>query len=128
MLTERRAHATLPVADLDAARTFWEGRLGFTPLEIRPTAVLYSAGAGSVFAISVSSGRASGDHTQMGFTVPDVVAEAAGLRARGIAFEEYDLPGFRTVDGVAEIGGNHAAWFKDPDGNLIGIVELGPPL
>ena len=125
MLSDRRAHTTLPVQDLSAARAFWEGRLGFRPVQVLPSAVLYGAGAGSVFAVSKASARSTGAHTQMAFSVDDVDAEVAAMAAHGIVFEAYDLPTLRTVDGVAEMpGGVRAAWFKDQDGNLIGIVEL----
>ena len=125
MLPERRVHATLPVSDLAAVRDFWEGQLGFVPLEVWPTAVLYAGAGGSVFAISRASARATGGNTQMAFTVPDIEAEVAELTGLGIAFEAYDLPGLRTVDGIAEMGGNRVAWFRDPDGNVIGVIEFG---
>ena len=125
MLPERRVHATLPVSDLAAVRDFWEGQLGFVPLEVWPTAVLYAGAGGSVFAISRASARATGGNTQMAFTVPDIAAEVAELTGLGIAFEAYDLPGLRTVDGIAEMGGNRVAWFRDPDGNVIGVIEFG---
>ena len=125
MLPKRRVHATLPVSDLAAARDFWEGQLGFVPLEAWPTAVLYAGAGGSVFAISRASARATGGNTQMAFTVPDIAAEVAELTGLGIAFEAYDLPGLRTIDGIAEMGGNRVAWFRDPDGNVIGVIEFG---
>ena len=125
-LAERRVHTTLPVQDVAAARSFWEEVLGFTPLQVQSTAVIYRAGEGSVFAISRSGGRPSGAHTQMAFTSPDIEADVAALRAQGIVFLEYDLPGLKTVNGIAPLGPNRAAWFNDPQGNLIGIVEFGP--
>jgi catechol 2,3-dioxygenase-like lactoylglutathione lyase family enzyme len=126
MLSERRAHTTLPVADVDRARVFWEETLGFRPFEIRPGAALYRAGDGSVFALSRSGSRAGGATTQMAFTVPDVEAEVAELKTRGVVFEEYDLPGLKTEGGIARIGPGRAAWFFDPEGNLIGVVEFDP--
>ena len=124
MLSQRRVHATIPTADVAAARRFYEGVLGFTPLQVLPTLALYEAGAGSVFAVSRGTGKASGSHTQMAFTTPDIEAEVAGLRARGVSFEAYDYPTLRTVDGIAQLAGFRAAWFKDPEGNLIGLVEF----
>jgi len=126
MLPDRRAHTTLPVASLEPSRAFWEGRLGFVPFRVMPTAVLYSAGDGSRFAISQSSGRPSGAHTQMAFSVPDIEAEVAELTAKGIVFESYDIPGLKTEGGIAQMGATRAAWFKDPEGNLIGIVQFSP--
>jgi catechol 2,3-dioxygenase-like lactoylglutathione lyase family enzyme len=125
MLSERRAHATLPVGDLTEAKRFWGERLGFGVLEENPIAVLYRAGEGSVFAVTTSTGRATGAHTQLGFTTPDIEAEVADLKARGVVFEEYDTPGFRTEDSIARSPAGRAAWFKDPAGNLIGLIEFG---
>jgi len=126
MLTERRAHTTLPVVDLDRARAFWEGTLGFAPFELRPGAALYRTGEGSVFALSRGSSAASGATTQMAFSVPDVEAEVAELKERGVVFEEYDFPSLTTVGGIGRIGSGRAAWFKDPEGNLIGVLQFDP--
>jgi hypothetical protein len=79
-----------------------------------------------------SSGRPSGNHTQLGWEVEDIEATVADLRARGVVFEEYDLPGLKTVDGIAQVEGNYpsrggrgerAAWFRDSEGNLLGIGQ-----
>jgi catechol 2,3-dioxygenase-like lactoylglutathione lyase family enzyme len=124
MLSERRCHATIPVSDLDKARTFYEGVLGFKPFEANPVAVLYDAGEGTKFAVTRSSGKASGSHTQMGFTVTDIEAEVADLKRRGVVFLEYDFPTLKTVDSVAGTGAGKAAWFLDPEGNMIGLVQF----
>ena len=123
----------LPAQDLDRARSFYSEKLGLEPVEERPGGLLYRCGSGS-FAIFSSSGAASGDHTQMGWEVPDLRATVRALRARGVVFEEYDLPGLKTIDGIAEVAGNYpskggigelAPWFRDSEGNLLGI---GQPL
>jgi catechol 2,3-dioxygenase-like lactoylglutathione lyase family enzyme len=124
MLPDHRAHAIMPCRDLDGARAFYESVLGFRPLDVGPSAVLYPAGEGSVIGVSVSSGKASGSHTQVAFTVPDIDAEVADLKRRGITFLEYDLPDFKTTGGIAQMGPNRAAWFLDPAGNMIGIVQF----
>lgn len=122
MLVDHRVHTTLPSQDVDALRRFYEDVLGFEPYAVRPSAVAYRAGEGSLFVITRSGGRASGGHTQMGFTVSDLSAEVAELRSRGVVFEEYEMP--KTVDGIAEMPAGKAAWFKDPDGNLIGLAQF----
>ena len=68
----------------------------------------------------------SGTHTQMAFTVANVETEVAELEARGVVFESYDSP--RTEGGIATIGPGRAAWFKDPDGNLLAILEFDDPV
>ena len=124
MISSHRVHTTLPVADLDRSRAFYEG-LGYRPTAVEPFAVMFDAGAGSVFTITRSSGSSSGSHTQMGITVEDIETEVAELRRKGVVFEEYDVPGLKTVNGVAQAGPNRAAWFYDPDRNLIGLIQFG---
>ena len=97
---------------------------GFAPYSVQPTAVLYRAGEGTLFAISKGTALSSGSHTQMAFTTRDLEREVADARARGVVFEEYDFPGFKTIGGIAPVGPNRAAWFKDSEGNLIGIIEF----
>ena len=121
----------LPAQDLERARAFYAERLDLEPVDERPGGLLYRVGRGE-FALFASAGRASGDHTQMGFEVADLEATVAELRARGVVFEEYDVPGLRTRDGIAEIEGNYpskgargerAAWFRDSEGNMLGIGQ-----
>ncbi|MDR3546148.1 MAG: VOC family protein [Candidatus Limnocylindrales bacterium] len=122
MLPDRRVHTTLPTPDPERLRTFYEETLGFVPFAQRPGAILYRAGDGSLFAISKAGARATGGHTQMAFTVPDIAAEVADLRGRGVVFLDYDVP--KTEQGIGRVGAGRAAWFKDPDGNLIGVLEF----
>jgi catechol 2,3-dioxygenase-like lactoylglutathione lyase family enzyme len=121
----------LPAEDLERARAFYSEKLGLEPSEERPGGLLYRCAHGE-FALFESAGAPSGAHTQMGWEVEDIEATVAELRSRGVAFEEYDLPGLRTVDGIAEVEGNYptkggggerAAWFRDSEGNLIGIGQ-----
>ena len=130
MLDQASVATRLPAADLKRARAFYAEKLGLEPAEERQGGLLYRCGS-CAFGLFASSGSASGTHTQMGFEVSDIVATVAALRARGVVFEEYDLPGLRTRDGVATIEGNYpskgtgeyAAWFKDSEGNLLGIGQ-----
>ena len=131
MLAHSDVATRLPAQDLERARSFYAEKLGLEPVEERPGGLLYRCGSGS-FALFESAGAASGDHTQMGWEVADIDATVAALRARGVVFEEYDLPGLRTVDGIATIAGNYpskggvgekGAWFRDSEGNLLGIGQ-----
>jgi catechol 2,3-dioxygenase-like lactoylglutathione lyase family enzyme len=130
-MLERSDVATrLPVQDLERARSFYAEKLGLEPVEERPGGLLYRCGRGS-FALFLSAGTAAGTHTQMGWEVADIEATVAALRSRGVVFEEYDLPGLKTVNGIAHIAGNYpskgtgekGAWFKDSEGNLVGIGQ-----
>jgi catechol 2,3-dioxygenase-like lactoylglutathione lyase family enzyme len=130
MLTVSQVATRLPVRDLDRARRFYSEKLGLAPVEERPGGLRYSSGGGD-FALFESAGAASGNHTQMAWEVPDIESVVAALRARGVVFEEYDLPGLKTVNGIADIEGNYpskgvgerAAWFKDSEGNLLGVGQ-----
>ena len=133
-LSRGRVAARIPVRDLARAREWYARKLGLEPAEERPGGLRYQLASGW-FALFESAGAASGAHTQMGLEVDDLDATVAELRARGVVFEEYDLPGLRTVNGIAEIAGNYpstgaggerAVWFRDCDGNLIGIGQPRP--
>jgi catechol 2,3-dioxygenase-like lactoylglutathione lyase family enzyme len=132
MLNEGRVATRLPAQDLERARAFYAEKLGLEPVEERPGGLRYVCASGE-FALFASAGGASGDHTQMGWEVDDIEATVTELRSRGVIFEEYDLPGLRTVDGIADIEGNYpskgigerGAWFRDSEGNMLGI---GQPL
>jgi catechol 2,3-dioxygenase-like lactoylglutathione lyase family enzyme len=129
---ERGAVATrLPAQDLERARRFYAEKLGLEPVEARAGGLRYGCRTGE-FALFQSAGAASGDHTQMAWEVEDIEATVRGLRDRGLVFEEYDLPGLRTVDGIAEVEGNYpskggvgerAAWFRDSEGNVLAIGQ-----
>ena len=122
MLSSFPAYATLPTADVDRLLHFYSDVLGFDVAEETAGGVYLRAGDGTLFALTRQSGRASGTHTQLGFRVRGIEAVVADLRSRGVAMEEYEMP--RTVDGIADVPVGRAAWFRDPDGNLIGLVEF----
>jgi catechol 2,3-dioxygenase-like lactoylglutathione lyase family enzyme len=124
MLSTALVNATMPAADLDRARRFYEEKLGFVPADVQPSGVRYEAGGGVRFLVFPSSGRASGSHTQIGFQVKDIAAEVAALRSRGVEFETYQMPEFDPKTMIATFPTVRSAWFKDSEGNLIGIVEL----
>jgi catechol 2,3-dioxygenase-like lactoylglutathione lyase family enzyme len=114
--------ATIPAQDLERAKSFYADKLGLKPFEESPEGVYYRCGDGR-FLLFQSSGRASGDHTQMGWYVDDIEAAVTELQARGVVFEEYDFPELKTLNGVAEIEGEKAAWFKDTEGNLLSLGQ-----
>ncbi len=124
MLASAPTHTTLPAADLERARRFYEGTLGLTPADVQPGGVFYETGGGSRFLVFPTTSQASGTHTQIGFQVDDIVAEVAELRSRGVTFEAYDMPAFDRETMIATLPAVRSAWFKDSEGNLLGIVEL----
>ena len=130
MLSKAHVATRLPAKDLDRARKFYAEKLGLEPVEEIPGGLRYECGGG-VFALFTSAGSASGTHTQMGWEVEDLESTVTALRARGVVFEEYDAPGLKTVNGVADIAGNYpskgvgerGAWFRDSEGNLLGLGQ-----
>jgi catechol 2,3-dioxygenase-like lactoylglutathione lyase family enzyme len=130
MLSDGRVATRLPTQNLERARAFYAEKLGLEPTEEREGGLRYVC-AGGEFALFESAGSAAGDHTQMGWEVEDIEAAVRELRARGVVFEEYNLPGLTTVDGIAEIEGNYpskgsgerGAWFRDSEGNMLGIGQ-----
>jgi catechol 2,3-dioxygenase-like lactoylglutathione lyase family enzyme len=132
MLSDGHVATRLPAQDLDRARAFYAEKLGLEPADERPGGLLYRCAEGQ-FALFSSTGGSPGTFTQMGWEVDDIETTVATLKERGVVFEEYDVPGLTTVDGIADIDGNYpsknasgerAAWFRDSEGNLIGIGQL----
>lgn len=124
MLADHPVNAALPAKDLERAKAFYKEKLEMSGEET-PAGIYLRCGGGTRLFVFPSSGSASGDHTQAGFVVPDIRAEVADLKSRGVVFEEYDTPELKTVDGIANIAGDKAAWFKDSEGNLLSLVEYG---
>ncbi|HYD12423.1 MAG TPA: VOC family protein [Allosphingosinicella sp.] len=131
MLKPTRVAARLPAQDLERARAWYRDKLGLEPAEERPGGLRYLVG-GCEFVVFQSAGASDGSFTQLAFEVADIKATAAALKARGVRFEEYDLPGLRTEDGIATIEGQYPSkgtgerggWFRDSEGNLIGVGEV----
>lgn len=130
MLVNGRVATRLPAKDLERAKAFYAEKLGLEPVEEREGGLRYVCAAGE-FALFESAGAASGDHTQMGWEVDDIEATVRELQARGVLFEEYDVPGLKTVDAIADVEGNYpskgtserGAWFRDSEGNMLGIGQ-----
>jgi catechol 2,3-dioxygenase-like lactoylglutathione lyase family enzyme len=127
MLESASTHPMIAVKDLDVAKQFYGVTLGLTPSDERPgAAVRYDARGGTWFLVYQSTFAEAAESTRMRFEVEDIESTVEELRARGIVFEEYDLPGVKTVDGIAtHESGARGAWFKDPEGNILQIGQYG---
>lgn len=123
MLANAVYHATLPCSDFDRAKAFYADKLGLTPESDVPGGAFYES-KGTRFLLFPSGGVASGTHTQLGFNVDDIAATVSELKGRGVKFEEYDFPAFDKATSIATTGDVQSAWFKDSEGNLLGIVQL----
>ena len=117
----------LPVRDMARARSFYEDCLGLAPMGARADGkFVYRCGNGALLALFPRAEGTRAEHTAASFEVPDIRAAIAALEARGVRFNDYDLPGFRTAGHVCVLGSEKAAWFDDPDGNILCIHETLP--
>ena len=126
MLGDHDIIATLAVKDLQVARDFYEGVLGFSSRGDVPEGVLYASGSCS-FLVYPSSYAGTNKATAMSFQVPGSAfdAEVEALRGAGVTFQTFEAPGISWADGVASMGDNaRGVWFEDPDGNILN-VETG---
>ena len=112
---------TIPVADLERALAFYRDVLGFEHLRTSDAGALLRAGLGHVLLYRSSAPAPS--HTLAGFEVERLEPIIESLMARGVIFDDYDSPGLRTVDHVAWIGPERAAWFRDTESNVLSISE-----
>jgi catechol 2,3-dioxygenase-like lactoylglutathione lyase family enzyme len=115
----------LPAQDLERARRFYSEKLGLEPSDERPGGLLYRPAGGGAFALFTSAGEPSGSHTQMGFEVEDIEAAVAELEARGVEFDPAGVVDFEGNYASKGASGERGAWFRDSEGNLLG---LGQPL
>ncbi len=119
-------YTVLPVADLERARTWYREKLGLEATLDKPGMLAYSGPSGYIFQLYETANAGTAKNTQMGWSTSDLDGDMAELRGRGVVFEEYDLPGLKTENGVAEVGTERAAWFRDSEGNTIVISQTIP--
>ena len=124
MLNDAMAVATIPVTDLEKSLPFYRDVLGLAVLDEGPFAC--RLGAGSTQVSIFKRPPVERGHTMAHFEVKDIEATVAHLKSRGVVFEEYDSGPIATTNSIANYApGIRGAWFKDPDGNVLGLRE-GP--
>lgn len=116
-------YAYIPVANLGRARQFYEQKLGFTDAREVAGGIHYNFANGTACFMYPTPNAGTSKASQAFWQVEDVEREVAELKARGVKFEDYDMPGLKTKDGIAAAGGAKTAWFKDTEGNILAIVE-----
>jgi catechol 2,3-dioxygenase-like lactoylglutathione lyase family enzyme len=110
---------------MERAKKFYEETLGLQASDTREGAV-YECGGGTRLALYQRETPTKADHTAAGWQVEDVEAVVQALGEKGVVFERYDMPGLKTDErGIASGGGVKGAWFKDPDGNILSVVQYG---
>lgn len=123
MLSHSAVTTMLPVIDMVRARAFYEQCLGLQPGALRPDGKFVYQVGGSALALFPKPGGTKAEHTAISFQVPDIVASIEALKSRGVVFEDYDFPDFKTVNHVCVLGSEKAAWFKDTEGNYLCLHE-----
>ena len=122
MLSAAPIRAYIPVSDVSRARRFYEKNVGLVPRQEYAGGVIYECGGTEVFLYPTSNAGTS-KASQAFWQVENVESEVAELKARGVVFEEYDLPGLQTKNGIATGGGAKTAWFKDTEGNILAVSQ-----
>jgi catechol 2,3-dioxygenase-like lactoylglutathione lyase family enzyme len=122
-LAEWSFGATIPAKDIGRTRKFYEHVLGCQVVQENPAGVMYRSGD-TFFGLYLTPFAGTAQHTLGGFFVDDVEGAVAALRGKGVTFEQYDIPGIKTDEnGIADLGGRKGAWFRDPEGNILGVGQ-----
>jgi catechol 2,3-dioxygenase-like lactoylglutathione lyase family enzyme len=116
-------YAYIPARDVTRARGFYEGKLGLKPAQEINGGVVYEFGDHTACFLYPTENAGTSKASQAFWEVSDVAREVADLKSRGVTFEEYDVPGMTTVNGIADAGGAKAAWFKDTEGNILALIQ-----
>jgi catechol 2,3-dioxygenase-like lactoylglutathione lyase family enzyme len=124
VLGDHPINPVLLATDLAAAREFYHDRLGLEVLEENEAAIVLRCGGGTRLDVTKSTTGTADTQTQASWQVEDVRAEVAELRSRGVKVEDYDMPGLKTEDGIADLGFAWAAWIVDPGKNALGLLQL----
>jgi catechol 2,3-dioxygenase-like lactoylglutathione lyase family enzyme len=122
MIGSKMVVATIPVSDLDRARTFYLDKLGLTLLWENPASIRFGCGGGSELSVFRRPGTST-EHTLAHFEVSDIEATIADLESRGVTFVDYADGPLKTTGHIAPIGPARGAWLRDPDGNFLGVRE-----
>jgi hypothetical protein len=124
VLDRFRAYAVLPASDLQRAKAWWQEKVGMTPTTEDPGGLWFACADGTWVVVTPSGFAGTAQNTAVSFTVTGIEDLMETLRGRGVVFEEYDLPNFKTENGLFAMGGYKAAWFKDSEGNIVEIAEV----
>jgi catechol 2,3-dioxygenase-like lactoylglutathione lyase family enzyme len=109
--------------DMAASRAFYHDKLGLEIVGENEERIVLLCGGGTGLLISRSTIGTADTQTQVAWRVPDLRAALVDLRAGGVRVEEYQAPDPVTVDGIADMGHSWAAWFTDPSGNVLSVIQ-----
>ena len=123
MLQNAPMYAYIPAKDVNRARKFYEDKLGFVPKQVTEDGVYYEFAGGTACFLYLTPNAGTSQASQAFWSVADVDREIEALKARGVTFEDYDLPGEKSPSGAISAGGAKAAWFKDSEGNIMALIQ-----
>jgi catechol 2,3-dioxygenase-like lactoylglutathione lyase family enzyme len=123
MLGDSTISAVIAVSDLNAGKEFYGNTLGLGAGDENPAGVYYSSGSGKLL-IYESPNAGTSKATVVGWTVSDVEGTVDALKAKGVVFEQYDMPGVTREGDIHFMGPTKAVWFKDPDGNILSLSDM----
>ena len=123
MLQNSPFYAYIPAKDVSRARKFYEEKLGFKAGQETGGGVVYEFGKGTAAFLYETPNAGTSRASQAFWQVEDIEREVAELKKRGVKFEDYDMPGMKTKDGIFIGGGAKAAWFKDSEGNILAVIQ-----
>jgi len=123
MLQDFPMYAYIPAKDIDRARHFYEGKIGLKPTKEQEGGIVYEFANHTAAFMYPTPLAGTSQESQAFWKVDDLEREMAELRKRGVRFEDYDLPGVKTVNGIATSETAKAAWFKDTEGNIMALVQ-----
>ena len=122
MLGNRKAVANVAVKDLGVATKFYQNTLGLTPVHEEGGEVVVFRSGTSEINVYRSEFAGTNKATAVTWNVDNVKDEVADLKARGVVFEHYDMPGMTREGDIHIAGDMKVAWFKDPDGNILNVA------
>lgn len=123
MLKDSALMAVLPAKDINRAKDFYRDKLGLEPSDTMEDGLLYRGSDGTGFLIYETENAGTAKNTQMGWLTDNLEREMEELRAKGVTFEEYDLPGLKTENGVVDNTWGKGAWFLDSEGNILSLSQ-----
>jgi len=128
MLNDSKVEANIPASDLKRARDFYADKLGLTPVqELAGEVLMYRTAGGTAFQVYRTEYAGQAGHTIAQWHVDDIESEVRDLKAKGVSFEVYDMPGVQWDGDIASMEGmGRAAWFKDSEGNIL-CLDQGTP-
>jgi catechol 2,3-dioxygenase-like lactoylglutathione lyase family enzyme len=123
MLGKAKVAPTIPAKDMKRAQNFYGETLGLKELKSSSEGTVYESGSGTNLFLYPSAGAGTSQATYAAWEVDDLEAEMKTLRDKGVKFEDYDMPGLKTENGIASYEGGKGAWFKDSEGNILALDE-----